>query len=157
MAAFGWALDLAALTRAELIVVTVSDRRTIEDEGLYPAFLSDRKVRELIEEYDEKGRGIFKDIRTRCEEKGVEISTVVLHGLPSEEIVNLASDEKANLIVMGAHGKKEEFYHEFSSTSERVLKKSPCPLLMIVPERELRKAEHKGGEPRPYKPILHST
>jgi nucleotide-binding universal stress UspA family protein len=157
MAAFGWALDLAALIRAELVVVTVSDRRTIEDEGLYPAFLSDRKVKELIEEYDEKGRGIFKDIRNRCEEKGVKISTVVLHGLPSEEIVGLAADEGADLIVMGAHGKKEEFYHEFSSTSERVLKKSPCPVLMIVPERDVKRAEHKGREPRPYKPILHST
>lgn len=157
LAAFDWALDLAALLSAEIIVVTVSDRRTINEEDIYPAFLSDRKVKELMEEYNEKDRGVFKDIKSRSEQRGVKISTVVLYGLPSQEIVQLAADESADLIVMGAHGKREEFYHEFSSTSERVLKKAPCPVLMIVPQRETPKQEQKTPKKRPYRPILYST
>jgi universal stress protein A len=157
MKAFLWALDLASLTGAELIVLTVSDRRVSQDEDIYPAFLSDRKVKELVEDYSEKGKGIFKDIKTMCEEKGVKVSTVVLFGLPSQEIVELAAEEKVDLIVMGAHGKKEEFYHEFSSTSERVLKRSPCPVLMVVPDREVKRQEHRTSGKGPYNPILYST
>jgi universal stress protein A len=157
LAAFDWALELAALLKAEIIVVTVSDRRTINGEDLYPAFLSDKKVKDLIEEYSEKDRGVFKDIKTESQRRGVKISTVVLYGLPSQEIVQLAADEDADLIVMGAHGKKEEFYHEFSSTSERVLKKAPCPVLMIVPRRESPKQEQKAPRKGPYRPILYST
>jgi universal stress protein A len=157
LAAFDWALDLGTLFRAELVVLTVSDRRAVQDQDLYPAFLSDRKVKELVEEYDEKGKGIFNDIKDKCQERGVRVSTLVLHGLPSEEIVSLATDESVDLIVMGAHGKKEEFYHEFSSTSERVLRKSPCPVLMVVPEREGKKPRPKSPEPGVYRPILYST
>jgi len=157
LSAFDWALDFASFFSAELIVITVSDRREISDKDLFPAFLTDRKVKELISEYTEKDEGIFKEIRTKCEERAVKVSTVVLHGLPSEEITNLASDEGADLIVMGAHGKKEEFYHELSSTSERVLKKTPCPVLMVVPEIPKKKTETTKKEKRPYRPILYST
>jgi nucleotide-binding universal stress UspA family protein len=157
LAAFEWALELAALFSAEIIVVTVSDRRTINEEEIYPAFLSDRKVKELIEEYNERDRGVFKDIKTMSQQRGVKVSTVVLYGLPSHEIVELAAEESADLIVMGSHGKKEEFYHEFSSTSERVLKKASCPVLMIVPERRPPKQEPKKPKKGPYRPILYST
>lgn len=157
LAAFDWALDLAALFSAEIIVVTVSDRRTINEEGVYPAFLSDRKVRELIEEYNEQDRGVFKDIKTKSQQRGVKVRTVVLYGLPSQEIVELAAEESADLIVMGSHGKKEEFYHEFSSTSERVLKKASCPVLMVVPQRRPPKQEQKAPGKGPYRPILYST
>lgn len=157
LAAFDWALELAALFKAEIIVATVSDRRMINEQDIYPAFLSDRKVKELIQEYNEKDRGVFKDIKTKSQRRGVKISTVVLYGLPSQEIVELAADENADLIVMGAHGKKDEFYHEFSSTSERVLKKAPCPVLMIVAQREIKKQGRKTSEKRPHKPILYST
>jgi universal stress protein A len=157
LAAFEWALELAALSEAEIIVVTVSDRRTTTEEDIDPAFLSDKKVKDLIEEYNEKDRGVFKDIKTKSQQRGVKVGTVVLYGLPSQEIVDLAAGEKADLIVMGAHGKKEEFYHEFSSTSERVLKKAPCPVLMIVPQRKIDRQERKASGKRPYKPILYST
>jgi nucleotide-binding universal stress UspA family protein len=154
--AFDWALDLACTFGAELIILTVSDRRNIKDDELYPAFLTDKKVKTLIEEFAEKGEGIFKDIKGRCDVKGVKASTVMLHGLPSDEIVNLAAEEMVDLIVMGAHGKKDEFYHEFSSTSERVLKKSPCPVLMVVPKKPKKKTKKKK-EQGPYRPIMYST
>ncbi len=157
LAAFDWALELAALFSAEIIVVTVSDRRTINGEDVYPAFLSDRKVKEFLKEYNEHDRGVFKDIKTRSQQRGVKVSTVVLYGLPSQEIVELAAEESADIIIMGSHGKKEEFYHEFSSTSERVLKKASCPVLMVVPPRTPPKQEKKTAKKGPYRPILYST
>lgn len=157
LAAFDWALELAALFSAEIIVVTVSDRRTTNGEDVYPAFLSDRKVKEFLEDYTEHDRGVFKDIKTRSQQRGVKVSTVVLYGLPSQEIVELAAEESADLIIMGSHGKKEEFYHEFSSTSERVLKKASCPVLMLVPPRTPPKQEKKTAKKGAYRPILYST
>ena len=157
MKAFEWAAGLASVFEAELIVVSVSDRRDMKDDELFPAFLTDKKLNELVEEFSEKKEGIFKGIHDKCRDMKVRVSAVVLHGLPSDEIVNLAGNEDADLIVMGAHGKREEFYHEFSSTSERVLKKAPCPVLMIVPHRPFKKDDGKRPRQKPYQPILHST
>jgi nucleotide-binding universal stress UspA family protein len=157
MKAFEWAAGLASVFDAELIVVSVSDKRDINDEDLFPAFLTDKKLNEIVEEFCEKKEGIFNSIQNKCHDMKVKVSAVVLHGLPSDEIVNLAGNEDADLIVMGAHGKKEEFYHEFSSTSERVLKKATCPVLMIVPERPFKKDDGKKPRQKPYRPILHST
>ena len=157
MKAFSWASDLACVFSSELIVLTVSDKRKTPEDETSPAFMTDREVKNLVEEYAEKYEDLLKTITQKCAEADVAVSTVTLHGIPSEEIVQLATDEEADLIVMGAHGKKEEFYHEFTSTSERVLKKSPCPVLMVVPERKREKT--KPGEPKQkkYTPILHST
>ncbi|MBN1883853.1 MAG: universal stress protein [Deltaproteobacteria bacterium] len=157
MRAFSWASDLACVFSAELIVLAVSDKRKTPEDETSPAFMTDREVKNLVEVYAEKYEELFKAITDKCSDAEVPVSTVTLHGLPSQEIVQLAIDEDADLIVMGAHGKKEEFYHEFTSTSERVLKKSPCPVLMIVPERKREKT--KPGEPKQkkYTPILHST
>ncbi|MBN1574697.1 MAG: universal stress protein [Deltaproteobacteria bacterium] len=155
--AFEWAAGLASMFGAELIVVSVSDKRNIKDEELFPAFLTDKKLNEIVEEFSEKKEGIFKSIQNKCLDMKVKVSAVVLHGLPSDEIINLAGNEEADLIVMGAHGKREEFYHEFSSTSERVLKKAPCPILMIVPQRPFKKDSGKKPHQKPYHPILHST
>jgi len=157
MKAFEWAANLTSIFEAKLVVVSVSDKRSIKDDELYPAFLTDSKLNEIVEAFSEKHEGILKGIQNKSREMGISVTAVVLHGLPSEEIVKLAGNEDADLIVMGAHGKRKEFYREFSSTSERVLKKASCPVLKIVPERPFKKEEGKKPSQKPYQPILYST
>ncbi len=48
MKAFEWAADLTSTFEAELIVVSVSDNRNIKDNELYPAFLTDSKLSEIV-------------------------------------------------------------------------------------------------------------
>lgn len=52
-------------------------------------------------------------------------------GHAAEEIVQAAEDEKADLVVVGAHGKSaiERFF--VGSVSDRVMRHAPCSVLVI--------------------------
>jgi nucleotide-binding universal stress UspA family protein len=52
-------------------------------------------------------------------------------GVPHLEIVRLAEEQKADLIVMATHG-RGFFSHAFvGSTTERVIRRAPCPVLAV--------------------------
>jgi len=60
-----------------------------------------------------------------------EDNNVVVRGRASAEIVRVAYDIDANLIVMGTHGYTGMVHVLIGSTAERVLRKAPCPVLTL--------------------------
>jgi nucleotide-binding universal stress UspA family protein len=63
------------------------------------------------------------------------VSGKVLLGYAPEVIIEVAKEEKAGLVVMGTHGRKGIDTILFGSVAEKVVKKSPIPVLTIRPER----------------------
>ena len=52
---------------------------------------------------------------------------------PYREIVSYASEKAIDLICIGAHGKGFQFGPLFGSNADRVLRESPCPVLVVRP------------------------
>jgi len=67
---------------------------------------------------------------------GLDATGKVLVGYPAEEVLNLAEEEHADLIVMGTHGRKGIDRILFGSVAEKVVKGSRCPVLTVRPEGE---------------------
>lgn len=63
------------------------------------------------------------------------VEPLVVMGTPHVEIVRLAEERNADLIVMATHGRGFISHAILGSTAERVLRRAPCPVL-IVRERE---------------------
>ena len=61
----------------------------------------------------------------------IEIETKILFGIPNEEIVNFADEQKIDMIVMGTHGRTGLKHVLMGSISEKVVGKSTCPVLLI--------------------------
>jgi nucleotide-binding universal stress UspA family protein len=59
----------------------------------------------------------------------------VLLGDPAEEILEYAQAEGIDLIIIGTHGRKGLEHIIFGSVAERVVKKSPVPVLTVNPYR----------------------
>jgi nucleotide-binding universal stress UspA family protein len=57
----------------------------------------------------------------------------VVLGDAAEEILNYAKTEGIDLIIMGTHGRKGIERIIFGSVAERVVKKSPIPVLTVNP------------------------
>lgn len=64
-----------------------------------------------------------------------EVSSHAVSGEPYKEIIRFAKKTKIDLIVMGASGKGGIDRFLFGSTTERVLRKTHCPVLVIPPQR----------------------
>jgi nucleotide-binding universal stress UspA family protein len=61
----------------------------------------------------------------------------VVLGDAAEEILNYAEAEEIDLIIMGTHGRKGIERIIFGSVAERVIKKSPVPVLTVNPYGKL--------------------
>ena len=57
--------------------------------------------------------------------------TAVILGAPHLEIVRFAADRNMDLIVMATHGRGFFSHAIIGSTTERVVRRAPCPVLTI--------------------------
>ncbi|OGP21490.1 MAG: hypothetical protein A2054_00820 [Deltaproteobacteria bacterium GWA2_55_10] len=62
------------------------------------------------------------------------VAADVLSGVPHSAIVNYAKKNKSDVIVIGSHGKGALDRLIVGSNTERVLRKAPCPVLVVPPK-----------------------
>ncbi len=85
---------------------------------------------------------IYKDMdanaRKEIDRCGVEelrgfkdVERIVVKGIPYDEIIKFAKENKIDLIVIGTHGRRGLDRVIFGSTAERVVRDAPCPVLSV--------------------------
>ncbi len=65
---------------------------------------------------------------------GERIETMVTCGIPHVEIVKCAYDNAIDLVVMATHGRGFFSHAILGSTTERVVRRAPCPVLTVRDE-----------------------
>jgi nucleotide-binding universal stress UspA family protein len=63
--------------------------------------------------------------------QGANVRTLVGRGSAAAEIVRIAAEEKAELIVLATHGWTGWRHLVFGSVAETVLREAPCPVLSV--------------------------
>ncbi len=119
------AADLAARDKGELCVVHV-----VEVE---PPLPSDPNFVMEVPEYE---RTLHADAQRQLDAlaaclKNVTIRTMVGHGDPGSEIVRVAQEEAADLIVMPTHGRTGLDHLVFGSVAEKVVRHAHRPVLTL--------------------------
>jgi nucleotide-binding universal stress UspA family protein len=100
-----YAADLAAQTGARIILLSVIDKNSVIVQSI-PAFSTPTHITESVEDYMRNAAEAYLSAAEKlCKKKGVEAKSVTRSGHPVEEIVKEARKSKADLIVMGSHGK----------------------------------------------------
>ena len=67
----------------------------------------------------------------RARERGLKVRTVMSTGVPHQEIVELATNERADIVIMGTHGRSGLSRMLLGSVAERVIHFAPCPVLTV--------------------------
>lgn len=65
---------------------------------------------------------------------GLTITRKVVTGAPFLEIIRYAREQNVDLIVIGTHGRSGLVHALMGSVAEKVVRKSPCPVLTVRPE-----------------------
>jgi nucleotide-binding universal stress UspA family protein len=99
-------------------------------------------------EADKRVRRHLKDVAKKY---GVELRRENIHavrGRPFEEICRLARELGTDLIVTATRGNTGLKHLVLGSTAERVVRYSPCPVLVVRPVDRKKKAGGNGKMPR---------
>jgi nucleotide-binding universal stress UspA family protein len=76
-------------------------------------------------------RSLLDQLSRRCSAKGVSVETRLLWGTPYREILSCSQREKADLIVMGTHGRTGLEHLLLGSVAEKTVRLSSCPVLTV--------------------------
>lgn len=125
--AFKAALSMARKYESKLIVIHVINE-PVDLRGFYVPHISFDKLEEEIEQGAEKLMEQF--CRTHLQDYS-NYETFVLPGIPYDEIIKNAVQFNADLIVLGTHGRTGLDHVLFGSTAEKVVRKSPIPVMTI--------------------------
>jgi nucleotide-binding universal stress UspA family protein len=74
-----------------------------------------------------------------------QVRHAVREGQPYREILSYAEEQEVDLICMGVHGAGFAMRALFGSNADRVLRQSPCPVLIARPLKPMFLAAVEGG------------
>ena len=127
------AADLAKQYGAELILLTIgrelSPVMTAELESYFRQEHVDAPLSDLTSGHVES---VLVGARLEAQSKGAtRISTRSSIGDPAEEIIALAKDEKADLVVVGSRGHGRIAGLVLGSVAQKVVAHASCPVLVV--------------------------
>ncbi len=125
--AFEYALSLARQFNSHLIVMHVINE-PVDLRGFYVPHISFEKLEKEIEEGAEKMMQKF--CRTKVKDF-TNYETLIVAGIPYEEILRKADEANVSLIVLGTQGRKGIDHFLFGSTAERVVRNAKCPVMTV--------------------------
>jgi nucleotide-binding universal stress UspA family protein len=117
------ALRLAAGLGARLIAVSIIDPGSLRlPSGRYKA-----RVDQVRAEREAEAQRLVR----RARELGIPTAFLVWEGSPGEAIVSAAEAERADLVVLGTHGRTGINRSLLGSVSDHVVRHAPCPVVVV--------------------------
>jgi nucleotide-binding universal stress UspA family protein len=132
-----YASSLASSWHAHLTVMSVLEF----PPGLNPDYPVNQQY---LTERMREASGQLAEYKQRVARRGIDVSTRIATGLPSEEVIAAARGEESDLIVLGTRGKSGLAHVLLGSTAERVIRMAPCPVFAVHMEKDDESAAQAG-------------
>lgn len=112
---------LAATLRAEVLLVFVADTSLAgaPEGGVAPDV--------LLASLEEEGRATLAALAKDLP----QAEQIVRRGKPADEVLKVAEERGADLIVVGTHGRSGVRRVLMGSTAEDIMRHAPCPVLVV--------------------------
>ena len=120
-----YGISFAREYEAELQLLHVVETLTVG----YASDLFPVPMAEVFQEISGYAKAELSKLAKVAREKDVAVVEQVVQGKPSAEIIRFAQEQKIDMIVLGTHGKGLLDKALFGSTTERVVRNGPCPVL----------------------------
>ena len=122
------AVRLARALGAELVLFQALVEAPLYGEGLL-------NIREAQKVYDAQRKWAQETLEARAGQirktEGIAVRWALDVGAPFEEIVKAAGEERADMIVMGTHGRSGLNRLLLGSVAERVIRLASCPVVTV--------------------------
>ncbi|MEK6665846.1 MAG: universal stress protein [candidate division NC10 bacterium] len=127
-AAFLKAVALAKESRAQLLLVHVLLPTT---PFIGDGYISPKTYEELEASARRGAQRELAKVVAKAQKAKARVTAVLLEGVPYDRIARAARSKRADLIVMGTHGRSGLSKFFLGSVAERVIALAPCPVLTV--------------------------
>ncbi|OGK95838.1 MAG: hypothetical protein A3E31_08430 [Candidatus Rokubacteria bacterium RIFCSPHIGHO2_12_FULL_73_22] len=127
-AAFKKAVAMAKADRAELLLVHVlSPVMPVPGDG----YISPKVYDEIAASTRAWAQKQLDRLLKKAKAAGARARGLLLEGVPHEQIVRAARSKRADVVVMGTHGRSGLAKLFLGSVAGRVVTAAPCPVLTV--------------------------
>jgi universal stress protein A len=123
------ALELAEAFGAKLLLLHVVEPPPYPVEGIVPSRLGAT----LLDDLERQAANDLAQMLPEAQGSKVEVTRSVVVGIPYRKIVEVAEEEKSDLIVMTTHGRTGLSHLVMGSVAEKVVRTAQCPVLTVRP------------------------
>jgi nucleotide-binding universal stress UspA family protein len=121
--AFALALAIAQQNNSDVHMVCV------EEISYLPEFAEE--VRQEAGTAARRFHAVLQRARSMAEQQHIKLQTHVFAGHPVRDIIKLAADLKADLVVIGATGHSALYERMIGSRADRIVQLAQCPVLVV--------------------------
>jgi nucleotide-binding universal stress UspA family protein len=111
----------------EVVVLHVLNEKGVEAMARYASGSFD----ELLQRVEKEAADEMKEIEADLKESGFKVKLRTEIGIPLTDILKVEEEEGVSAIVIGSHGKSNVEEMLLGSVSEKVIRKSKNPVLVI--------------------------
>lgn len=131
--ALEYAIAIAKAHNGKLTILHVYDEAFFEP--YIRAANSQEEADEIVRKIEEINENNYNEFLKKVDLTGVEYEKLLKEGVPSNEIVGIARQQDAQLIVMGTHGRSGLKHILIGSDAEEVVREAPCNIIVVKPEK----------------------
>lgn len=127
------ARNVAANYEADLQVLHVWEN------VVHPAFynMGAMSIKDIQPDIEERTMKAMRDLYTATEGRNVRVEYFAVEGHAAREIVHFAEEHESDIIVISTHGLTGMNHFLLGSVSEKVVRRAPCPVLVVKRKRSL--------------------
>ena len=128
-AALARAVELCRASRAQLLIVHVfSPVMPVAGEAYYAL---PQTYERMLTDIRADGQIGLDRVVARAKKAGVRVKGLLFEGVPHDRIVRAAKSTRADLVVMGTHGRTGLARFFIGSVAARVIALAPCPVMTV--------------------------
>jgi len=119
-------IEIAGYSGAKVYALYVIDISFLDS-----VLMDESWVRNIYEQFERVGRDAICCIEEKAKAAGIEAATILLKGNTAEKILDFAENQKVDMIVIGSTGKSGIKRFMLGNVSEKVVRNSKIPVLIV--------------------------
>ena len=122
------AIEMAKAGRGELLLLhVINPILPVEGEG----YVSPKMYEQLAVSTRAWARKRLAALASRAKKSGARVRVLLAEGVPHEQIIRAARSKRADLVVMGTHGRSGLAKLFLGSVAGRVVSAASCPVMTV--------------------------
>lgn len=118
------AVDLASMSKGSIIALSVVPDLCMME-------ISDDDCKNMYKIMTDESEKRLAALKSDLSKKGVEMETAVQFGNAADVIISACADKKADLVVVGSHGRHGAKKFLLGSVSSKVVEHAACDVLVV--------------------------